>query len=115
MFLKDASRMSLLCDFYGGLLKERKRKIFHMYYEEDLSLTEIADDVGVSRQAVHETLRRTARSLSEYEDKIGLVAKHALAEKAAAALDRLADERRSDAELAGRLRDIRAMIEDLDL
>jgi predicted DNA-binding protein YlxM (UPF0122 family) len=115
MPVKDASKMSLLYDFYGGLLKERNRKIFHLYYEEDLSLTEIAADTGVSRQAVHEALVRTARSLEEYEDKLGLVAKHAGAEQAMAALDRLADERERDAESAGRLRDIRAMIEDLDL
>jgi predicted DNA-binding protein YlxM (UPF0122 family) len=119
MQLEDASKMNLLYDFYGGLLKQKQREIFRMYYAEDLSLAEIAADVGVSRQAVHETLRKSAAALEEYENVLGLAAKYALAEKTltrvGAAIGRLVQERASDAELVERLCGIRAMTDRLEL
>ena len=67
--------IGLLNDYYGGLLTEYQSKVVSMYYDEDLSLAEIADEVNVSRQAVRDVLVRSANKLNEYEDKLGLVSK----------------------------------------
>ena len=66
---------SLLYDFYGELLSERRRKIYEASLFEDLSLSEIAESEGVSRQAVHDTLRHCEKALGEYESKLHLVEK----------------------------------------
>jgi predicted DNA-binding protein YlxM (UPF0122 family) len=117
MLPEYAAEMNLLYDFYGGLLKKKQRDIFRMYYAEDLSLAEIAGDIRMSRQGVHNALKKSAAALEEYERTLGLAAKHALAERtvalAGAALDRLAEEREGDSELAGRLRDVRATLDRL--
>jgi predicted DNA-binding protein YlxM (UPF0122 family) len=119
MLLENASRMNLLYDFYGGLLKKRQRDIFRMYYAEDLSLAEIAADIRISRQGVHDALKKSAVALEAYEDTLGLAAKYALAEKttalAGAAIDRLLAERARDSELTERLRAIRAMLDRLEI
>ncbi|MDR2088356.1 MAG: YlxM family DNA-binding protein [Clostridiales Family XIII bacterium] len=118
MLLEDAAEMNLLYDFYGGLLKEKQKDIFRMYYAEDLSLSEIAADISMSRQGVHDALKKSAAALVAYERALGLVAKHALAERtvslAGAAIDRLAEECARDPALADRLRDIRVMLDRLD-
>ena len=67
--------LNLLMDFYGALLTEHARDILRMYVEEDLSLQEIADSLGITRQAVHESLTRSERQLHEYEDKLGLLSR----------------------------------------
>ena len=67
--------IGLLNDYYGGLLTEYQSRIVGMYYDEDLSLAEIADEVNVSRQAVRDVLVRSANKLNEYENKLGLVSK----------------------------------------
>lgn len=69
-------RVATLFDFYGGLLTERQRFCLEMHYLNDLSLAEIAEELNVSRQAVHDTLRRTEQILQEYECKLGLVARY---------------------------------------
>lgn len=63
--------LAFLSAFYGGLLTEKQRRILSLHCEEDLSLSEIADEVGISRQAVHETLTRAASRLSEMESSLG--------------------------------------------
>ncbi len=65
----------LLIDFYGGLLTPNQRKILKLYYEDDLSLGEIAKDLGISRQAVHYTLKRGLSRLKKVEEKLNLVEK----------------------------------------
>lgn len=68
--------MTMLLDFYGELLTEKQRSCFDMYYNEDLSLSEIAELQGVSRQGVRDLLVRTESSLRETEEKLGVVAKY---------------------------------------
>lgn len=65
---------SMLYDFYGSLLSEPKREVMSMYHEDNLSLSEIAEELGQSRQAVHYTLKKAEKALEEYEDKLGLIA-----------------------------------------
>ncbi|HWJ02071.1 MAG TPA: YlxM family DNA-binding protein [Verrucomicrobiae bacterium] len=67
------ARMALLYDFYGPLLTTKQRDSLDLYYQQDLSLTEIAGEEGISRQAVHDLLKRTEKILLEYEEKLGLV------------------------------------------
>ena len=64
---------SLLYDFYGELLSEHRRKIYEASLFEDLSLGEIAETEGISRQAVHDALRHCDKALNEYESKLHLV------------------------------------------
>ena len=69
----DSVQVCLLLDFYGQLLTERTREILELRYQEDMSLAEIAEDLGISRQAAHDAIHRGVDSLSEYEDKLKLV------------------------------------------
>lgn len=68
-------KMSLLADYYGGLLTEYQLKIVRGYYDEDLSLNELAEETGVTRQAVYDILHRAGDKLKDYEAKLGLVSK----------------------------------------
>ena len=65
---------SMLYDFYGGLLKENQAEVMALYHEDNLSLSEIAEELGMTRQAVHYTLKKAEKSLESYESKLGLVA-----------------------------------------
>ncbi|MBN6185861.1 YlxM family DNA-binding protein [Aneurinibacillus sp. BA2021] len=88
--LEETTRLHLLYDFYGRLLKERQRTYFEMYYRDDLSLGEIAEIETISRQAVFEQVKRIARTLEDYEQKLHLLARyekrHALLEELQQAL-----------------------------
>ena len=64
-----------LIDFYGSLLTDRQREVISLYYEEDLSLSEIADDVGITRQGVRDAIKKAETILTEAEEKLGLAAK----------------------------------------
>ena len=71
----EALEMTLLFDYYGGLLTEKQRQCFDMRYNQDLSLGEIAMDLGVSRQAVCDNLTRTEALLRKMEANVGYVTK----------------------------------------
>jgi len=66
-------QIALLFDFYGQLLTEKQIEIIDLYYSNDLSLSEISEQLGISRQGVYDTLKRAEKTLFEYEDKLGLV------------------------------------------
>ena len=72
LFLSD------IYDFYSALLTERQRELFEMYYLNDLSLSEIAEQTGVSRPAVWDLLKRTEKNLCDYEEKLNLLSRHKL-------------------------------------
>jgi predicted DNA-binding protein YlxM (UPF0122 family) len=71
--LEKMVRTGLLYDFYGGLLTDKQRRAMELYYLENWSLAEIAEDEGVSRQAVYDLLHRSARTIEDYERKLGLL------------------------------------------
>ena len=73
--MDDTLLRTLLYDFYGELLTEKQRECYDLHYNSDLSLQEIAETVGTSRQAVWDLIRRGEQSLREYEAKTGLVAR----------------------------------------
>lgn len=72
---REAFRMSLLLDYYGSLLTEKQKTYFDLYYNQDLSLSEIAEQEGISRQGVHDAITRTEAILSGMEQATGCVAR----------------------------------------
>lgn len=92
--LKDLQTITLLFDFYGPLLTSRQQDLIRAYFLEDLSLAEIAGEDGVSRQAVHDLIKRSEAALFEYEEKLGFVREY---RERQTALDRLEEAiRRQD-------------------
>lgn len=73
--LEKVSQIILLKDFYGPLLTEKQQAILNLYYENDFSLSEIADDMNISRQGVYDLVKRAEHQLIQYEKKLGLVEK----------------------------------------
>lgn len=73
--INDLVRKSLLFDFYGALLTEHQRQVYEEVVLNDYSLSEIAQEEGISRQGVHDMIKRCDAALEEYEKKLGLVAK----------------------------------------
>ena len=69
---KDLS-ITILLDVYGQLLTEKQRFAIDLYYNEDLSLAEIADEIDISRQGVRDSIKQGERHLIEYEETLGLV------------------------------------------
>ena len=78
----DALEMTLLLDYYGELLTEKQKTCFDLYYNQDLSLGEIAEEAGISRQGVHDSLARAEAVLLDYEQKLGCVARQAAQQQA---------------------------------
>lgn len=66
---------TLLYDFYGELLTERQQQVYESVVLEDYSLSEVAEDLGISRQGVHDMIKRCNHTLEEYEAKLHLVEK----------------------------------------
>lgn len=66
-------RMTMLYDFYGELLTDRQKEFYDLYYNEDLSLSEIAENYGISRQGVRDVIVRAEAYMTDIEDKTGLV------------------------------------------
>ena len=66
-------RMTMLFDFYGELLTDRQREFFDLYYNEDLSLSEIAENNGITRQGVRDVIVRAENTMQEVEDKTGII------------------------------------------
>lgn len=63
----------LLFDFYGELLTDHQQKIYSEAVFNDLSLSELSEEEGISRQGIHDLIKRCDKSLQEYEDKLGLI------------------------------------------
>ena len=70
--MQDIVRVGLLFDFYEKLLTEKQRTVLGFYLNENFSLAEISEEIEISRQAVHDIIKRTTQKLEDYEDKLGL-------------------------------------------
>ena len=79
----DALQMTLLFDYYGELLTDRQRMCFDLRHNHDLSLAEIAQELNVSRQGVHDNLTRAEALLRNMEEKTGCVRRDLQCRKAA--------------------------------
>lgn len=91
LLLEHYLRVTALLDYYGALLTDKQRQYLEYHFLNDLSLAEIAEEFGVSRQAVHDVLKRSESTLEEYESRLGLVARNQaerlLVKEAVAGLD----------------------------
>ncbi|NYB75548.1 helix-turn-helix domain-containing protein [Sedimentibacter hydroxybenzoicus DSM 7310] len=83
---------SILYDYYKELLKDNQANIIDLYYNQDYSLSEIAEDMNISRQGVHDALKRAEKSLTDFEDKIKLFYKYEKYQKAAEKIIKLTAE-----------------------
>ncbi len=81
MVLEDVVRKGRLLDMYGPLLTEKQRRCMEMYFEMDLSLSEIGEELDISRQGAYDMLRRASRSLEEYEQRLRFLARGDAARK----------------------------------
>ena len=72
----QAYRMTMLFDFYGDVLTDRQKEFYDLYYNEDLSLGEIAENYGITRQGVRDIIVRAERTLEDIEEKTGLIQRH---------------------------------------
>ena len=68
----DTYYMTMLYDFYGNLLTDKQKDLFDLYYNEDLSLSEIADNEGITRQGVRDSIKRAEAQLLDMEQRLGL-------------------------------------------
>lgn len=85
MFEKNM-KLAYLLDFYGDALDNRTQSIMRAYYEDDLSLSEIADGEGISRQGVRHVIKKGEEELEFFEEKLGLAAHYKELEEAASKL-----------------------------
>lgn len=73
--IEERLELSMLYDFYGALLKENQRRMFETNVLEDYNFSEIAEEEGITRQGAYDTVKRAAKQLKLYEEKLGLVAR----------------------------------------
>lgn len=83
---------SLLYDFYGELLTEHQKSVYERFVFDDMSLAEVADEEGISRQGVHDLVKRCDKILQGYEEKLHLVEKFVSIKKKATEIDKLTSE-----------------------
>ena len=117
----QAYRMALLYDFYGDMLTDRQKEFYDLYYNEDLSLAEIAENYGITRQGVRDVIVRAEAVLTELEDKTGIVRRFlrmkdqfARMEEDVAAIARRNEDRWQDEELEGQCARLRAALAQLE-
>ena len=104
----DRIRFGSLYEMYGTLLTEKQQQCLELYFCEDYSLAEIAEEMKVSRQAIHDLLKRVEQTLEHYENMLGFLQRmektRTLTEEAEAILDSAAEKRRN--KQLSRLREI---------
>ena len=121
MKFDDITKQSLLYDFYGELLTERQREVLELYNAENLSLAEIAEEFGISRQGVHDALHKAQKALEDYEYKLGLVERFSATRDAISSISEELDEAidmaaaKATDSVAGKLEQIRSEIQQLEI
>lgn len=90
--LEGLEYKGMLYDFYGELLTQHQKKIYEDAILNDLSLSEIADEQGISRQGVHDLIKRCDRILADYEEKLHLVERFSRIKHRIGQIDRLTDD-----------------------
>lgn len=112
--MNEILEQALLYDFYGELLTSHQKEIYEQFILEDLSLGEIAGDAGISRQGVHDLIKRCNRTLQGYEDKLHLVEKFLAIKGKLHDINRILDEYEADGDNAVKLiADIRKISDEI--
>ena len=109
MELKKEVTPSLLLDFYGQTLTGKQREVMELYYNEDLSLSEIAENQKISRQAALDSIRRAEKHLDQMEQKLGMLEKYRVCMAAAQEIEHLAKGGQSEQPLMEQIEHIRAV------
>lgn len=109
MFEKNLN-IGYLLDFYGELLPERKRSVMDMYYNEDLSLAEIAAEIGISRQGVRDIIKKSEDELLFYENKLGLAGRLKSVESCASELREIASQHPLPEELSKKISELLTIV-----
>lgn len=102
MFEKNL-QLAELIDLYAELLSDRQQRVLDLYYNQDLSLGEIAADVGISRQGVRDSIKKAERELHFFESKLHLAARESAVREAAEVLLQLAKDNAPMSQAAERL------------
>lgn len=117
----QAYRMAMLYDFYGDLLTPRQKEFYDLYYNDDLSLAEIAENYDITRQGVRDIIVRAEKTLEDIEEKTGLIQRYHRTRATTAALRGLHDQfqalnqtRFGDRELDDLCRQLSDAIDDLE-
>lgn len=112
--MNDILEQALLYDFYGELLNEHQKEIYEQFVLEDLSLSEIAADAGISRQGVHDLVKRCQKTLEGYEQKLHLVERFLAIKKNVQEIDEVLSEyeknRQQPEKMAAKIRKISDLI-----
>ncbi len=93
-WLEEVVELSLLYDFYGELLSDNAKRVFEGYVLEDMSLSELSEETGISRQGIYDTVSRSVNKLRTYEDKLKLVEKFENMKREVDEIKTLAEESR---------------------
>lgn len=114
--MNDILEQALLYDFYGELLNAHQKEIYEQFVLEDLSLSEIAAGAGISRQGVHDLVKRCQKTLEGYEEKLHLVEKFLLIKKNVQEIDSILSayekQGKDPTEMAAQIRKISDLIID---
>ncbi len=98
--------VSFLLDFYGEMLTEKQRAVMELYYNQDLSLAEIAQDDGITRQGVRDSIKRAETQLLDMEERLGLAKRFRQMQESFAIIRQAAREIRSYNDRHGHAREI---------
>lgn len=91
--MENTVKLSILLEIYGKLLTEKQYSLLEDYYNNDLSLSEIAENTGITRQAVRDNLKKGENNLLEYEEKLGFMKKMQTIETVISELDNISDDK----------------------
>ncbi|EKF51069.1 putative DNA-binding protein [Lactococcus garvieae] len=109
MEIEKTNRMNTLFEFYATLLTDKQMNYIELYYADNYSLAEIAEEFNVSRQAVYDNIKRTEKVLEGYEEKLHLFSNYVVRNQL---IDSLLAEYASDTHLTNLLREIQKIDED---
>ena len=103
-------KIGYLLDFYGEVLSERKRNVLDMYYNEDFSLSEIAEDIGISRQGVRDLIKKAEEELRFFEEKLGISRRMEMLERSVNDLLTLAKEQNAPKDICDGIAELKKQI-----
>ncbi|GBG97358.1 putative DNA-binding protein [Lactococcus termiticola] len=109
MEIEKTNRMNSLFEFYATLLTDKQMNYIELYYADDYSLAEIAEEFDISRQAVYDNIKRTEKVLEGYEEKLHLYSNYIVRNQM---IDRLLEDYAGDEVLLSRLREIQKIDEE---
>lgn len=114
----EITKITLLYDFYGKLLSKRQNEVMYLYHDENLTLSEIADEFKISRQGVHDALKNAEKLLLGYEEKLKLVEKfenkRISINKIDSKIDGILEENKNDKQLVEKLNEVKSIIDKIN-